>query len=133
LFAKYITAVIYTKLFVLFLAAVSIGLALALAGKGYLLVFRAGLLYFPKRMLRGDLVLLYFCNLDYDNDLLYFLFLLIIVENAIGPIVATMGLLILCTIVTLMPLQLFDSVRPYLFTSYLDLWQKSIRSGHSLE
>ncbi len=46
------------------------------------------------------------------------------VDNAIGPIVGTMGVIIICSIITLMPIQLFDAVRPHLFTSYLDLWSR---------
>jgi ABC-2 type transport system permease protein len=46
------------------------------------------------------------------------------VENAIGPIVATMGLLIICTIITVMPIELFEVIRTYLFTKYMDIWIK---------
>ena len=46
------------------------------------------------------------------------------VENAIGPIVATMGLLIVCTVITVMPVEMFEIPKKFLFTRYLDMWQK---------
>jgi ABC-2 type transport system permease protein len=46
------------------------------------------------------------------------------VENAIGPIVATMGLLIVCTVVTVMPVEMFEIPKKFLFTRYMDMWQK---------
>jgi hypothetical protein len=46
------------------------------------------------------------------------------VENAIGPIVATMGLLIVCTVITVMPVEMFEIPKKFLFTRYLDIWQK---------
>jgi ABC-type transport system involved in multi-copper enzyme maturation permease subunit len=49
------------------------------------------------------------------------------VENSIGPIVATMGILIVFMIVSSIPLEMFASIKPYLFTDYLNLWQKAFR------
>jgi ABC-2 type transport system permease protein len=46
------------------------------------------------------------------------------VENAIGPIVATMGLLIVCTVITVMPVEMFEIPKKFLFTRYMDMWQK---------
>ena len=46
------------------------------------------------------------------------------VENAIGPIIATMGVLIVFLIMTVSPLEMFQAMRPYLFTSYMNSWQK---------
>ncbi len=47
------------------------------------------------------------------------------VENAIGPIVATMGVLIVFSVVSVIPLPVLDTVKPYLFTSYMNLWQEA--------
>jgi ABC-2 type transport system permease protein len=48
------------------------------------------------------------------------------VENAIGPIIGTMGVIIVFYIIAALPVDLFASIRPYLFTSYLNLWQKAL-------
>ena len=47
-----------------------------------------------------------------------------LVENGIGPLVGTMAVIIVFYIVSNVPADLFTSVKPYLFTSYLNLWQK---------
>ena len=35
-----------------------------------------------------------------------------------------MGVLIVSLIVSAMPLEFFQSIRPYLFTTYVNIWQK---------
>ena len=47
-----------------------------------------------------------------------------LVENGIGPLVGTMAVIIVFYIISNVPADLFTAIKPYLFTSYLDLWQK---------
>jgi ABC-2 type transport system permease protein len=44
-------------------------------------------------------------------------------ENSIGPIVATMSVVIVFTILTTMDLPLFLAIKPYLFTSHMLGWK----------
>jgi ABC-2 type transport system permease protein len=44
-------------------------------------------------------------------------------ENSIGPIVTTMSIIIVCTIISTMDLPLFTKINPYLFTSYMTSWK----------
>jgi ABC-2 type transport system permease protein len=44
-------------------------------------------------------------------------------ENSIGPIVTTMSIIIVCTIISTMGLPLFEKLNPYLFTSYMTAWK----------
>lgn len=44
-------------------------------------------------------------------------------ENSIGPIVATMGIIILFTIIGTIEVPLFDHIRPFLFTSHMAAWR----------
>jgi ABC-2 type transport system permease protein len=44
-------------------------------------------------------------------------------ENSIGPIVATMAVIILFTIINTLDVQVFDRVRPYLFTTHMAAWR----------
>ncbi len=44
-------------------------------------------------------------------------------ENSIGPIVATMAIIILFTIINTLDVQVFDSIRPYLFTTHMAAWR----------
>jgi ABC-2 type transport system permease protein len=44
-------------------------------------------------------------------------------ENSIGPIVTTMSIIIVCTIISTMDLPLFTKIKPFLFTSYMTSWK----------
>jgi ABC-2 type transport system permease protein len=44
------------------------------------------------------------------------------VENAIGPMIATMSILIVFVIISQLPLDLAQQLKPYLFTNYLIDW-----------
>jgi ABC-2 type transport system permease protein len=47
-----------------------------------------------------------------------------LVENSIGPIIGTMSVIIVFLIISSMPVDLFVTIRPYLFTTYFTVWQK---------
>ncbi len=122
---KYLTTLIYTIVFVIFLAGLSIGLALALLGGGDLIVIARGILILPEADVAWRFLIAYMLAAwTMITVASISFFFSSFVENAIGPIVATMGLLIVCTIVTVMPIEFFDVVREYLFTRYIDLWQR---------
>ncbi|RXK49718.1 ABC transporter permease [Aquirufa rosea] len=44
-------------------------------------------------------------------------------ENSIGPIVATMSIIILFTIIGTLEVSVFDHIRPYLFTTHMASWR----------
>ena len=44
-------------------------------------------------------------------------------ENAIGPIIATMSIVILFTILTTMDIPFFNVLKPYLFTNHMLNWK----------
>jgi ABC-2 type transport system permease protein len=44
-------------------------------------------------------------------------------ENSIGPIVATMSVIILFTIIGTLDVTVFDSIKPYLFTTHMASWR----------
>jgi ABC-2 type transport system permease protein len=45
-------------------------------------------------------------------------------DNSIGPIVATMAVIIISLIIITLPFDLFQAIRPWLFVNYFDTWQK---------
>ena len=47
----------------------------------------------------------------------------IFAENSIGPIIATMSIVIVCTILNSLGLPLFDTVKPWLFTTHMLGWK----------
>lgn len=44
-------------------------------------------------------------------------------ENSIGPIVATMAIIIIFTIIGSLDVSVFDSIKPYLFTTHMASWR----------
>jgi len=126
--AKWITTIVYTVLFVAFLAVLSIGLALALLGRGDLLVIGrgTGILILPGQDVAWRFILAYiFAGWSMLTISSISLFFSSFVENAIGPIVATMGVLIVSTVLSVLPVEVLASLRGYLFTSYMDLWLRA--------
>jgi ABC-2 type transport system permease protein len=125
LLSKYITTLLYTFLFVFFLGALSIGLAIPLLGRGDLFVFNRGILVLPEADVAWRFVVGYslaaWMMLTIASLSFFFSSF---VENAIGPIVGTMGVLIVSLVILTIPVELFESVRPYLFMHYTNLWQK---------
>jgi len=50
-------------------------------------------------------------------------FLSIFAENSIGPIIACMSIVIVFTILNTLNLPIFNSIKPYLFTSHMLAWK----------
>ncbi len=123
--SKFFTTAIYTIVFVGFLAVLSVGLSLLLLGGGDLIVLARGILILPAsdvawRFLAGYILaawaMLTIASLSF--------FFSSFVENAIGPIISTMGVNMIFLLVTVIPLELFQDIKPYLFTNYMNVWQK---------
>jgi ABC-2 type transport system permease protein len=113
---------------VVFLGALSLGLGLLLFGAGELIVPMPDRLVVilaaadvPVRFLLAFALAIWsmWCVAS-----LAFLFSSL-VENAIGPIVGTMAVVIVFLIVSNLPLEGFAVVKPWLFTTYLPLWQEA--------
>ncbi len=127
LIAKYVTTLLYAAALVLFMALLSVVLGIALFGTGDLLVLGKSFAIIP----RADVPIRLCVALGlavwgmWVVASLAFLFSSL-VENAIGPIIGTMAVIIVFYIVGNIPFDLFAAVRPYLFTSYLNVWQKAL-------
>ncbi|MCU0411963.1 MAG: ABC transporter permease [Bacteroidetes bacterium] len=134
--AKYFTVVLYTVVFVLFLAVLSIGLAVLLLGRGDLLLFARGgqITILPEGEVLWRFALAYLfacCSMITVSSIAFFFSSF--VENAIGPIVATMGVLITFMVLTALPVEVLESVRTHFFTYYLDIWQRPFEDPISWE
>lgn len=123
--SKFFAGIFYTNLLVLFLAVMSLGLGILIFGTGELIVLKSsGIIIFE----RGDvfwrfLVAYAFASLSMSVVAgLAFLFSSL-VENAIGPIVATMAIIIIFIIISAINVQFFQSIKPYLFTTYMNSWR----------
>jgi len=102
---------------------VSLIVSLIIFGSGELIVVTDGLNIFGKddilwRFGLGYLHILFSMTLVYSLTFLFSSF----VENAIGPMIATMAILIVFLIVAQLPLDLAQQLKPYLFTNYFMDW-----------
>jgi len=124
--AKYITTLIYTVLFVLFLGFVSAGLAVAVLGTGDLMILGREILVLPQSEALWRFALAYcFAAWGMITVASLAFFFSSFVENAIGPIVGTMGVVIVFTLMTVLPVESFATIREYLFTDHMNIWQKA--------
>jgi ABC-2 type transport system permease protein len=121
--AKFITTIIYTVVFVFFLGILSTGLALLLLGRGDLILLQRGILILPEadvawRFFVGYLLAAWAMVSIASIAFFFSTF----VENAIGPIISTMGVNMVFVLITVLPLDFFKTLKPYLFTNYLNVW-----------
>ena len=127
LMVKYLTTLLYTFTVIAFLALLSLGLGVILFGVGDLLIPGKILVIIPRGEALWRLCAAFGLALwgMWTVASLAFLFSSL-VENAIGPIFGTMAVIIVFYVISSIPVDLFTAVRPYLFTSYLNLWQKAL-------
>lgn len=123
--SKFIAGNIYTFSLILWLAIVSLGAGAILFGFGELIVIRTGgVLILDRADVLWRFLLAYgFAALGMSVVCSLALFFSSLVENAIGPIVSTMAVIIVFIIVSAINIDLFKSIRPYLFTNYMLSWR----------
>lgn len=127
LFCKYLVTLFYTALLVIFLAVLAVGLGVALFGTGDLLVPGKGMTIIaasemPWRFCIAFLLAIWsmWCVAS-----LAFLFSSL-VENAIGPIIGSMAVIIVFLVISNIPVSLFAAIKPFLFTTYFNVWQHAL-------
>jgi ABC-2 type transport system permease protein len=123
--SKFLAGLIYTNLLVLWLAVMSLGIGISVFGIGELIVIKnVNILILARSDVFWRFLLAYgFAALSMTVVLsLAFLFSSL-VENAIGPIVSTMAIIIVFVIISALDIEFFQSIRPYLFTNYMQSWR----------
>jgi ABC-2 type transport system permease protein len=127
LWAKYITTLFYTTAVVGFLVALCLALGVTLLGTGDLLLPGRAMMVVPEAEALWRLLLA--AGLAtwgmWAVASLAFLFSSL-VDNALGPILGTMAVIIVFYVIAGLPLDLFRVIKPYLFTSHLNIWQTAI-------
>ena len=124
--AKFTATVIYTGLLLAWMAFLSLALSIVLFGTNDLIVARSNTL---EIISRGDVMWRYLAAFAYATVALTTVaalaFLLsVFAENSIGPIVSTISIVIVFTILSEMQIPLYDrTVKPYLFTSHMLGWK----------
>ena len=122
--SKFLAGIIYTSLLIIWLAFTSLVLGTIILGTGELLVANnQGIIVFAKDDILWRFLFAYaYATLSMSVVAsLAFLFSAL-VENAIGPIISTMAVIIVFLILSAIPVEFIQSIKPFLFTSYLLDW-----------
>ena len=127
---KFAAATIFTLLLLVWMAITALFASLFIFGADDMLIFRVkGEDSQILQITKDDIMWRYWAAFGYATVALTViaalsLLLSIFAENSIGPIIATVCIVIVCTIISNINVPIIDkNVKPYLFTSYLVGWK----------
>lgn len=130
LLAKFVASTIYTIFLLLFMAVTALFLSMLIFGTGDMLIFRVrGDESLIMQISKDDILWRYVAAFAYAAVALTViaalaLLLSIFAENSIGPIIATVCIVIVATVISNISVPIIDkNVKPWLFTSYLVGWK----------
>ncbi|MBI3234546.1 MAG: ABC transporter permease subunit, partial [Bacteroidetes bacterium] len=125
LFSKFLASCIYTFIVVLWLAFLALVVGHFLFGSGDLIVLKSDGITILQD---GDIAWRFIYGLS-----MAFLSLVTVAtlalalscfsDNSIGPIVSTMGIILVFTIIGTLEVPIFDVIKPYLFTTHMAAWR----------
>lgn len=123
---KFLASFIYTVMLLAWMAALALFGSMLLFGTNDMVVLRSEGI---EQIQRFDILWRYFAAFGYAavalTTVAALAFLLsVFAENSIGPIIATMSIVIVFTILSEMNIPLYDNtVKPYLFTTHMVAWK----------
>lgn len=123
--AKFAAGSMYTFALIAWLGILALGLGLLLFGTGDLVVLKSDELV----ILRADDVLWRFMAaffvafLSLSVVTTFSLMLSCLTDNSITPIVASMSVIIIFTIIGTLDVPVFDAIKPALFTTHMIIWR----------
>lgn len=122
--AKFIAGWLYVVSLLMWLAFLSIAVSLIIFGTGPLLSFGGGkLVIFAENDILWRFLCAYlFASLSMATVISLSIFFSSLVQNAIGPIVSTMAIIFILLILSTIPIEFLQNLKPYFFTSYLSNW-----------
>jgi ABC-2 type transport system permease protein len=124
--AKFAASVIYTVMLLIWMALLALFLSMLFFGTNDMLIARNDVM---EQISRNDILWRYIAAFGYAavalSTVAALAFLLsVFAENSIGPIVSTISIVIVLTILSEMKIPLYDNtVKPYLFTSHMLAWK----------
>ena len=127
--AKFIAGLIYVVVLLVWLAFLSIGVSLIIFGSGPLLSFGGGgiVIIAENDILWRFLGAFAFAVLSMTTVICFAILFSSLVQNAIGPIVSTMALIFILLILSALPVEFLQNLRPYFFTSHMFQWDGFFR------
>ena len=123
---KFLAASFYTLLLLVWIAFLAIAVSTWIFGTGDLIVLKNA---YVVQIAQDDIFWRYtgafaFALLAMLSVTALSFFLSVFAENSIGPIVATMSIIIFFTIMSTLSIPLFQHVQPYLFTTHMVNWKE---------
>jgi ABC-2 type transport system permease protein len=122
---KFAASSIYTIALLMWMALWSLGISVLVFGANDMLILKSDQV---TQIISSDVVWRYVAAFAYAclamitvSSLAFFLSLF--AENSIGPIMATMSIIIVFTILNTLDLPIFNSIKPFLFTSHMLGWK----------
>jgi ABC-2 type transport system permease protein len=125
IWSKFSASLIYTASLLLFMALLSLFGSIAIFGVSDLMVFKSNMLVI---LSKDDVLWRYlgafgFAFLSMATVAALAFLLSVFADNSIGPIIATMSIVILFTILTTMDIPFFNAIKPFLFTNHMLNWK----------
>ncbi|ULQ52519.1 ABC transporter permease [Flavihumibacter fluvii] len=125
LLAKFSASAFYTILLLVWMAFLALLVSILIFGTGDLMILKSEEVVVLNK---ADVLWRYFAAFGFAaiamTTVAALSFLLsIFAENSIGPIVSTMSVIILFTILTTMDIPIFNAIKPYLFTTHMIGWK----------
>lgn len=126
LLAKFLAATVYTVMLLIWLAILALFLSMLIFGLGDLFLMKSSYVVLINQ---NDVFWRYagafvFAALAMVTVAALGFFLSIFAENSIGPIVATMSVIVFFTILSTLNIPIFNALKPYLFTTHLISWKE---------
>ncbi len=124
--AKFSATAVYVFALLFWIAIISLVVSIAVFGKNDLIVAKTNGLQLIES---SDVLWRYFFAFGFAFVAMMVvaaisLLLSVLSENSIGPIVATVGIIIVCTLISEMEIPIYQKyIKPYLFTTYMLGWK----------
>jgi len=123
---KFVASVIYTVLLLVWMAVLALVVSVLIFGTNDILISRNNVI---EQIEKADILWRYiaafaFASVALSTVAALAFLLSVLAENSIGPIVATISIVIVLTILSELRIPMYDNtVKPYLFTSHMLAWK----------
>jgi ABC-2 type transport system permease protein len=126
LIAKFLAATVYTIMLLIWLAILALFVSMWIFGVGDMFLMKSS---YVVLISQNDVFWRYagafvFAALAMVTVAALGFLLSIFAENSIGPIVATMSIIVFFTILSTLNIPIFNALKPYLFTTHLISWKE---------
>ncbi|MCF8261752.1 MAG: ABC transporter permease [Melioribacteraceae bacterium] len=123
--SKFLAGTIYTNLLLLWMMFMGLVVSIIIFGTGELLVLKDKIYIFAADDVLWRFILAFgYSALSMTTVMALSFFFSSLVENAIGPIVASMAVIIIFIIISALPIEALDVIKPYLFTNHMNAWRE---------